>query len=104
MTMMGRIAAIYDLELKTMMSSTALAQICAQITGQALARSFLKLIPGAGSAIGASVAFGLTAAMGEGWMRLCEHVHTGKIDVERVFAPGLIDVIRKMLGNRQPPA
>lgn len=107
LTMMGRIAAIYDLELKTMLSASALAQLSVQITGQALARSFLKLIPGAGSAIGASVAFALTAAMGEGWVRLCEGVHTGKVDVEKIlhewgaYAPSFLDVLKKLV-SRSP--
>lgn len=105
LAMMGRIAAIYDLELKTMMSASALAQLGVQITGQALARSFIKLIPGAGSAVGATVAFALTAAMGEGWIRLCEHVHTGKIDADKIaeawgdYAPSLVDVLRKMVAK-----
>jgi uncharacterized protein (DUF697 family)/GTP-binding protein EngB required for normal cell division len=102
LTMMGRIAAIYDLELKTMLSAGALAQLGVQITGQALARSFLKLIPGAGSVVGAGVAFALTAATGEGWVRLCEQVHTGKLDLDEIteswgaYAPSFLDVIRKM--------
>ena len=102
LTMMGRIAAIYDLELKTMLSAGALAQLGVQMTGQALARSFLKLIPGAGSAIGASVAFALTAATGEAWLRLCEHIHTGKLDLNKVadswgqYAPNFMDVIRRI--------
>jgi uncharacterized protein (DUF697 family)/GTP-binding protein EngB required for normal cell division len=102
LTMMGRIAAIYDLELKTMLSAGALAQLGVQITGQALARSFLKLIPGAGSVVGAGVAFALTAATGEGWLRLCEQVHTGKLDLDEItdswgqYAPSFLDVIRKM--------
>lgn len=104
--MMGRIAAIYDLELKTMMSAGALAQLGVQITGQALARSVLKLIPGAGNAVNASVAAALTVAMGEGWMRLCEQVHTGKLDLAKVgdswgdFVPGALDVVRKMAQQR----
>ncbi|WP_336625244.1 MULTISPECIES: GTPase family protein [unclassified Microbacterium] len=104
--MMGRIAAIYDLELKTMMSAGALAQLGVQFAGQALARSFLKLIPGAGSIINAGVAAALTAATGEAWMRLCEQVHTGKIDVNAVsdawrdFAPSFLDVVRKMTEQR----
>lgn len=104
--MMGRIATIYDLELKTMMSAGALAQLGVQFTGQALARSFLKLIPGAGSVIGASVAFALTAATGEAWMRLCEQVHTGKLDVAKIsqswsdYAPSFLDVVRKMTEQR----
>lgn len=110
MTMMGRIAAIYDLELKTMMSASALAQLGVQISGQALARSFLKLIPGAGSAIGASIAFALTAAMGEGWVRLCEGIHTGKIDADKIsetwgaYAPNFVDVIRRAAGQKMSGA
>ena len=102
LAMMGRIAAIYDLELKTMLSAGALAQFGAQITGQALARSFLKLIPGAGSAISAGIAFALTAAMGEGWLRLCEQIHTGKLDPDKLgeswgqYAPSFFDVVRKI--------
>lgn len=100
--MMGRIATIYDLEMKAMMSAGALAQLGAQFAGQALARSFIKIIPGAGSFINAGVAAALTAATGEAWMRLCEQVHTGKIDPARVseawgdFAPSFLDVVRKM--------
>ncbi|MEJ1154338.1 YcjF family protein [Microbacterium marmarense] len=106
LTMMGRIATIYDLELKAMMSAGALAQLGVQFTGQALARSFLKLIPGAGSVIGASVAFALTAATGEAWMRLCEQVHTGKLDVKKIseawgdYAPSFLDVVRKMMEQK----
>ncbi|QHO70327.1 GTPase [Marisediminicola antarctica] len=106
LTMMGRIAAIYDLELKTMLSAGALAQLGVQITGQALARSFFKLIPGAGSVVGAGVAFALTAATGEGWLRLSEQVHTGKLDLDKIgeswgqYAPTFLDVIRKMTEQR----
>lgn len=110
LTMMGRIAAIYDLELKTMLSAGALAQLGVQITGRALARSFIKLIPGAGSVMGAGVAFALTAATGEGWLRLCEQVHTGQLDLENIaeswgdYVPGFLDVIRKMTAQRISPA
>ena len=50
----------------------------------------------------AGVAAALTAATGEGWMRLCEQVHTGKLDLDKVseswgqYAPTFLDVIRKM--------
>ncbi|MEF2276644.1 hypothetical protein V3324_30290, partial [Pseudomonas aeruginosa] len=56
LTMMGRIAAIYDLEVKTMLSAGALAQFGVQVAGRALATSFLKLIPGAGIVVNAAVA------------------------------------------------
>jgi len=100
--MMGRIATIYDLEIKTMLSAGALAQIGVQLAGRALASSFLKLIPGAGSVINAGVAAALTAATGEGWMRLCEQVHTGKLDVDKIgeslggYLPGFLDVARRL--------
>lgn len=104
--MMGRIAAIYDLELKTMLSAGALAQLGVQITGQALARSFVKIIPGAGSAVNAGIAFALTAATGEGWLRLCEQVHTGKLDPAKIgeawgqYAPTFLDVVRKIAEHK----
>lgn len=106
LTMMGRIAAIYDLELTTMLSAGGLAQLGVQITGQALARSFLKLIPGAGSVINAGIALALTAATGEAWLRLCEQIHTGKLDPAKIgdswgqYAPTLFGVIRKMTEQR----
>jgi uncharacterized protein (DUF697 family)/GTP-binding protein EngB required for normal cell division len=104
--MMGRIATIYDLELKTMMSAGALAQLGVQFTGQALARSVIKVIPGVGNVINASVAAAITVATGEAWMRLCEQVHTGKLDLAKAqkswgeYAPNFLDVMRKMLEQR----
>lgn len=106
MTMMGRIAAIYELDLKVMLSASALAQLGAQITGQALARSFVKLIPGVGSAVNATVAFGITAATGEAWLRLCEQIHSGRVDVTQVtdswgdYSPSVLSVAKNMLEKR----
>jgi uncharacterized protein (DUF697 family)/GTP-binding protein EngB required for normal cell division len=106
MTMMGRIAAIYDLEFKSMLSASALAQLGAQMSGQALARSLLKLIPVAGSAVNATVAAAITAATGEAWLRLCEQIHTGKIDPSRVadawkdFSPTLASIVGKMAAQK----
>lgn len=107
LTMMGRISAIYELELTTMLSATALAQLGAQISGQALARSFVKLVPGVGSVVNSSVAFALTGAMGEGWMRLCERVHSGKLDVSKIedhwneFVPHLPAVLKHLVGAKK---
>lgn len=104
--MMGKIATIYDLEIKTMMSAGALAQLGVQFVGQALARSVIKVVPGVGNVINAGVAAAITAATGEAWMRLCEQVHTGKLDLAKVheswgeYAPNFIDVMRKMLEQR----
>lgn len=106
MTMMGKIAAIYDLELKTMLSASTLAQLGAQIAGKALARSFVKLIPGAGNVVNAGVAAALTAAAGEGWLRLSEQIHTGKLDLSDVnnvwqeFSPTFIEVMKHLVSQR----
>ncbi|KAB1644197.1 GTPase family protein [Gulosibacter chungangensis] len=102
MTMMGRIAAIYDLNMKTMMSTSAIAQLGAQMAGRALATSLVKLIPVAGNVINASVASAITAATGEAWVRFCEQVHIGKIDVSQIdgaweqFAPTIVSVLGKL--------
>lgn len=106
MTMMGKIAAVYELDLRVMLSASALAQLGAQITGQALARSFIKLIPGVGSAVNATVAFALTGATGEGWLRLCEQIHTGKIDAAKIsdswedYLPGVFSIGKNALEQR----
>ena len=103
MTMMGRVAAIYDLELKAMVSAPALAQLGVQIAGKALARSFIKLIPGAGSVINATVAAALTAATGEAWLRLCEQVYLGKVDLAQIddvwrdYSPTFTTVITQLI-------
>lgn len=104
--MMARIAVIYDIEMKTALSTSSLANLGAQLAGRALASSLIKLIPGAGSVVNAGVAAALTGATGEGWLRLCEHVHTGKIRLDQMdeawnqYVPGFLDVIRKMAEQR----
>jgi uncharacterized protein (DUF697 family) len=103
--MMGRIAAIFDLELTSMMSAGALAQLGVQFTGQAAARSLLNLIPGAGNVINAGVASALTLAIGEAWMRLCEGVHTGKVDITKIdilkdYLPSQLDVVRTLIEQK----
>lgn len=104
--MMARIAVIYDIEMKTALSTSALANLGAQLAGRALASSLIKVIPGAGSVVNAGVAAALTGATGEGWLRLCEQVHTGKIKLDEMnevwsqYVPGFLDVIRKMAEQR----
>ncbi|MGJ9372017.1 DUF697 domain-containing protein [Nesterenkonia sp. CF4.4] len=102
MAMMGRIAHIYGLELKDMISAATLAQLAAHIAGKALARSFVKFIPVVGSAVNGTVASALTAATGEGWMRLCERVHTGDLDASSIaetldqFSPTVRSVVKNI--------
>lgn len=103
LAMMGRICTIYDMEMKTMLSAGVLAQLAAQISGRALARSFIKLIPGAGTAISTVVASALTAATGEAWIRICERVYQGKLDLSDVedaakdLGPSTLDVLRGLV-------
>ncbi|GAA2239984.1 GTP-binding protein [Rarobacter faecitabidus] len=106
LAMMGRLAAIYDLEFKSMLSESALAQLSTQLTGQALARSLIKVVPGVGSVVNATVAAALTAAAGTAWLRLCEHLHTGKIDQSQIsgawrdYSPTVVDVVKKLVTQR----
>ena len=86
LAMMGRVAVVYDLELRSVFSVSALAQLATQMTGRALAASLVKFIPGAGSVIDAAVASALTAATGEGWIRFCEAIYTGKVDLRSAEA------------------
>ena len=86
LSMMGKVAATYGINLKVMLSAQAVSQLATQIAGKALARSVLKLIPGAGSVINASVAAGLTIATGEAWTRLCEKVYIGEVKLDDVEA------------------
>lgn len=103
LTMLARISVIYELELKTMLSTSTLAQMATQFSGQALARSFIKLIPGIGSVINSVVASALTATVGEAWMRLCEQIYQGKVkpqDLEITMencAPNVIDLVKGLL-------
>jgi len=98
--MMGRIAATYGLEMKSMLSAPAFAQLAAQIVGKALARSFVKLIPGAGHVLNATVAAALTLATGEAWRRVCEGVYLGKIDLDQIdeawrkYAPTILEALK----------
>ncbi|MET4224727.1 GTPase [Oerskovia enterophila] len=82
--MMGKISAVYGIDLRVVLSAQALSQLATQIAGKALARSVVKLIPGAGSVINASVAAALTAASGEAWTRICERVFTGELKLDDV--------------------
>ena len=100
LAMMGRIAAIYDLELRAMVSVPALAQLGTQMAGRAVARSFIKLIPGAGSVVNAAVAGAITAAAGEAWWRVCEQIYTGRLDVANIddflkdVSPSLVQALK----------
>lgn len=106
LAMMGRISTIYDLEIRTMLSAGALAQMSVEVTGKALARSFIKLIPGVGSAVNAAVASALTAAAGEAWMRLCEKAYQGNLPIGGLdkiagqISPNVLTVFKELALSR----
>lgn len=108
MTMMGRVAAVYQIDLKVMLSAQALSQLVAQFVGRAAARSIIKFIPVAGSFINAAVAATVTYVSGQSWMRLCEAVYTGKVkldDIETLwqeFEPSTNQVLQQYFKFAKP--
>lgn len=84
LAMMGKICTYYGIDLTVVAGGQLMSQLAVQFAGKALARSLLKLIPGAGMVINAAVAAGLTVATGEAWMRFCEAIYRGKIDLDDV--------------------
>ncbi|PRZ08598.1 uncharacterized protein (DUF697 family) [Isoptericola sp. CG 20/1183] len=84
LTMMGKVAAAYRIDFKVMLSAQALSQLGIQYAGRATARSLVKLVPGIGSLINAAVAGAITYVTGQSWMRLCEAVHTKKVNLDDV--------------------
>ncbi|MGE9363283.1 DUF697 domain-containing protein [Isoptericola nanjingensis] len=84
LTMMGKVAAAYRIDLKVVLSAQALAQLGVQYAGRAAARSIVKVIPGVGWIINAAVAGTITYVTGQSWMRLCEAVHTKKVNLDDI--------------------
>src|SRR5690606_9520082 len=83
--MMGQVARMYGLSLKGVLGGgSALFQFALQLTGRAAAASLVKLIPGVGSVINATVASAWTYAAGEAWLFLCDGIASGKIDPNEV--------------------
>lgn len=64
-----------------MLSTAAIAQLGTQLAGRTLAHRFIKLIPGVGHAVSATVASVLTASISEGWRKLCKQTHLGEVDI-----------------------
>ena len=82
----GKIAAIYGLSIKSTVGSGAgMLQLGVAITGKTAAQSLVKLVPGVGSVINASVAAVWTAASGLAWQQVCEKIAENP-DQERTFS------------------
>ncbi|WP_169925837.1 GTPase [Serinibacter salmoneus] len=85
LAMMGKIARLMGLSLVGAVGgSGALAQLALQLTGRAAAQSLVKLVPGVGSVVNATVAAAWTYAAGEAWIYLCVGVATKRIDPSQV--------------------
>lgn len=87
--MMRRIATIFDVAVSAQVVFTALAQIAATAAGRTIAAAIMKVIPGAGSVINASVAAAITAVLGNAWMELCERDWAGSIDLNALSSEEL---------------
>jgi uncharacterized protein (DUF697 family)/GTP-binding protein EngB required for normal cell division len=95
LSMMARIAHLYGIGLDKAGLLAVASTSAATSAGRAAASSLLKFIPGAGSIVGgvinASVASGLTLAMGQAWLVVCQRsfngslpMRGGKLDVDAV--------------------
>lgn len=85
--LMATICGIYGIDVKKdglkMLATTALGTGGATIVGKTVATNLLKLIPGAGTAVGgaisASTAGVITVAMGKAFIEVCKAVKLGKL-------------------------
>jgi uncharacterized protein (DUF697 family)/GTP-binding protein EngB required for normal cell division len=99
LTMLGKIAVYYQLDLKVMLSGQVVLQFVMEATAKALLRQVVRLVPGAGNLVNATIAAAITAATGTAWTRLCEKVHLGEIPLDKVdevwrdFAPTVTQVL-----------
>lgn len=87
-TMMARTAKVYDVRLSTTNAAKALAGVAATTVGRSLVGALVKMIPGAGSAINASVAGAITSGLGYAWLELCRRDWTGQISLESLAEHG----------------
>lgn len=87
-TMMGKIVKIYQVQLSTANVAKGLAGIAAVQAGRTLSSSLLKVFPGVGNAINASVAGAITLALGKAWIELCRRDWNGELDLASLAQHG----------------
>lgn len=87
-TMMARVAKVYEVRLSTSNAAKALAGVAATTVGRSLVGSLLKLIPGAGNVINASVAGAITSGLGYAWLELCRRDWLGQLNLESLAEHG----------------
>jgi uncharacterized protein (DUF697 family)/GTPase SAR1 family protein len=111
LSMMARIAHLHGFGLEKSALLAVASTSIATSAGRAAASSLLKFIPGAGSVAGgvinASVASGLTLAMGQAWVVVCQKSFNktlpmldGKIDTDAVRRLFESELARRMPGIR----
>lgn len=85
LAMMGRITAIYGIDVSTGALAAAAATTSATQLGRATVTTILKFVPGVGSVVGgaiaATTASTLTTAMGAAWAELCRRHVKGDINL-----------------------
>jgi len=86
--MMARIAKVYDVRLSAANAAKALAGVAATSVGRSLVGSLLKMVPGAGNVIDASVAGAVTSALGYTWLELCRRDWLGLLSLESLAEHG----------------
>ncbi len=108
LSMMARIAQLHGLGLDKAGLLAVASTSIATSAGRAAASSLLKFIPGAGSVVGgvinASVASGLTLAMGEAWLRVCQLYVAGALPTVdgKIDTKAVRELFEAELGKRLP--
>lgn len=106
LAMMGKIAAVYDIELETATMAALAATTAATQVGRSAAGSLFKLIPVVGwvvgGAISASVASAITVAMGGAWLVICKRAAAGEIDLKAISARALSDIFKNEVRKKLP--
>jgi len=103
--MLGKITKLYGNSLRNTLGAQGIIQLALQLTGRAAAQSLVRLIPGAGKVINASVASAWTYAAGEAWIQFCEKVYLGELDprgvknVWKMLSPVVTTLFKEKLAN-----
>ncbi len=91
LAMMASIAVIFGVRIDRATAAAVAATAAATAGGRSLVTGLIKLVPGVGSVIGgtiaASVASGITLAIGESWMAVCGRIARGELST----AAGTLD-------------
>lgn len=106
LAMMGKIAAIYNIELETATMAALAATTAATQVGRSAVAGLFKVIPVVGwvvgGAISASVASAITIAMGGAWLVICKRAAAGEIDLKAMSASALGDLFKTEVRNKLP--